>query len=242
MLKIAVCDDEIVFGKKLMEYIGAYMDQKKIAHEIQFFHSGKEFTSLEEKMQEYAIVFLDINMEEMDGIETAKCLRVYCPNTFLVFVTAFIHYTLEGYKVEAIRYILKDASTFEQSMQECLDAILKKMNLKNHGNIFEFVEGKKEISMDQIYYIESNLHKLSFWLDEGQGKKEYTLYGTLNEWEKKLQDARWIRVHQSFLINMQYLFNVRNYLAELTDGSTLPVSKARYKMVRDRFAEYMGEL
>ena len=116
------------------------------------------------------------------------------------------------------------------------------MNLKNHGNIFEFVEGKKEISMDQIYYIESNLHKLSFWLDEGQGKKEYTLYGTLNEWEKKLQDARWIRVHQSFLINMQYLFNVRNYLAELTDGSTLPVSKARYKMVRDRFAEYMGEL
>ena len=127
MLKIAVCDDEIVFGKNVLEYIEQYMEKRQIPYKIQFFDSGKKFVALKEKMQEYAIVFLDINMEEMNGIETAKCMRAYCPDTFLVFVTAFIHYTLEGYKVEAIRYILKDMATFEQSMQECLDTILKKM-------------------------------------------------------------------------------------------------------------------
>lgn len=242
MLKIAVCDDEIIFGKKVLEYIEKYMEKIQIPYKIQFFASGKKFAALKEKMQEYTIVFLDINMEEMNGIETAKCMRAYCPDTFLVFVTAFIHYTLEGYKVEAIRYILKDMATFEQSMQECLDTILGKMRLKNQKSIYDFVEGKKEISVNQICYIESNLHKLTFFLLEREERKKFTLYGTLNDWEKKLQDDRWIRVHQSFLINMQYLLDVRNYFAELTDGSKLPVAKARYKQVRERFAEYMGEL
>lgn len=241
-IKIAVCDDERIFGKKVIDYVASYMDSNNIVCEIDFFHSGKEFAELKEKMQKYTIVFLDINMEEMDGIQTAKCLRTYCTNTFLVFVTAFIHYTLEGYKVEAIRYILKGTQNFEESMQECLDAILQKMKLQNQDNIFDFVEGKKVISLDSIYYIESKLHKLSFWMDDGGEKKEYTLYGTLNEWENKLQDSRWVRVHQSFLINMQYLLDVRNYFAELTDGSSIPVSRARYKRVRDRFAAYIGEL
>lgn len=242
MLKIAVCDDEIVFGKNVLEYIEQYMEKRQIPYKIQFFDSGKKFVALKEKMQEYAIVFLDINMEEMNGIDTAKCMRAYCPDTFLVFVTAFIHYTLEGYKVEAIRYILKDMATFEQSMQECLDTILKKMSLKNQKSIYDFVEGKKEVSTNQICYIESNLHKLTFFLMEREERKRFTLYGTLNDWEKKLQGDRWLRVHQSFLINMQYLLDVRNYFAELTDGSKLPVSKARYKQVREQFAEYMGEL
>ena len=128
MLKIAVCDDEIVFGKNVLEYIEQYMEKRQIPYKIQFFDSGKK------------------------------------------------------------------------------------------------------------------LHKLTFFLMEREERKKFTLYGTLNDWEKKLQDDRWLRVHQSFLINMQYLLDVRNYFAELTDGSKLPVSKARYKQVRDQFAEYMGEV
>lgn len=66
---------------------------------------------------------MDINMEEMDGIDTAKRIRQFHSDTCIVFVTAFISYALEGYKVNAVRYLMKD--TLEAALPECMDAILK---------------------------------------------------------------------------------------------------------------------
>ena len=78
MLKIAVCDDEEIFGKKLYAMISQYLEEKKLFFEIDTFHAGTEFVALGPEMSKYQIVFLDINMDELDGIETAKKLRNYC--------------------------------------------------------------------------------------------------------------------------------------------------------------------
>ena len=98
-------------------------------YEISLFYSGKNFVKLSMNMTKYNIVFLDINMEELNGIETAKRLRVLCKDTFVVFVTAYINYTLEGYKVEAIRYILKNSANLQDSVEECMDTILEKCSI-----------------------------------------------------------------------------------------------------------------
>ena len=75
MLKIAVCDDEEIFGKKIHSLISQYLDEKKLFFEIDTFHAGTEFVALGPEMSKYQIVFLDINMDDLDGIETAKQLR-----------------------------------------------------------------------------------------------------------------------------------------------------------------------
>ena len=116
MIRIAVCDDEVIFAEKVKKIVDKYCTKRQIPFQIDLYQSGKEFIADHVKMMEYHIVFLDINMEEIDGLEAARELRKLCRETYVIFVTAFINYTLEGYKVDAIRYLLKTDKNFEQSM------------------------------------------------------------------------------------------------------------------------------
>ena len=105
IIKIAICDDEKVIINRLRGYIEKYIKKAGLPYKIDIYQSGEEFAALEKAMSGYDIVFMDVNMKEMDGIKTAEDLRKYSDGTFLVFVTGFIEYSLAGYKVDAIRYI-----------------------------------------------------------------------------------------------------------------------------------------
>ena len=129
MFKIAVCDDEEIFRKNIYKIIMKYMDENGCPCEIDEFASGREFISLGINMAKYDIVFLDINMDEIDGMETAQEIRKVSNDIFIVFVTAFISYAVEGYSVNAIRYILKNNEKFAELIFECIDAISKKNEL-----------------------------------------------------------------------------------------------------------------
>lgn len=117
------------------------MTDRGIMLEIDTFSSGKEFVELGIEMVKYKIVFLDINMDELDGIMTAKKIRENSKDMFIVFVTAFVNYTIEGYKVDAVRYILKDNKNLVASVYECMDAIHEKMDYKITWAEFDFCEG-----------------------------------------------------------------------------------------------------
>lgn len=109
------------------------MTDRGIMLEIDTFSSGKEFVELGIEMVKYKIVFLDINMDELDGIMTAKKIRENSKDMFIVFVTAFVNYTIEGYKVDAVRYILKDNKNLFASVYECMDAIHEKWIIRLLG-------------------------------------------------------------------------------------------------------------
>ena len=170
-----------------------------------------------------------------------KKIREYSSEIYIVFVTAYINYSLEGYKVEAIRYLLKNNTNLEASISECMDAILHKMNLVVKKKKFKFNEGEKEINIDNILYIESKLHKLQFYIMEDK-IKIYNLYGTLNELENELKDFHFIRIHQSYLTNLKYIRSVKCYKVLLCNNQELLIPKARYKNVKDAFISYKGEL
>lgn len=240
MIKIAICDDEKAFREKMKSVISEYMIEKQLACQVDLFRAGAKFVELGMDMAQYQIVFLDINMENMDGMETARKMRILCKDTFLVFVTGFINYTLEGYQVEAIRYILKNTPNFKEMIYESLDVICEKMNYLTSAETFEFREGKKTIFVDRIVYIESNLHKLYFCVLQKECEA-YTLYGTLNVIENRLANSNFIRIHQSFLVNFKYIADITNYRVYLQNGKMLPVSKSRYREAKEKFVKYKGE-
>lgn len=240
MFKIAVCDDEKHFRNTVKEYVGRYLKQKGIAYEIDTFSSGEEFVDQGIEMIQYKIIFLDINMNELDGIKTAQKIRELSKDVFIVFVTAYVNYTLEGYKVDAVRYLLKNNVNFDDSINECMDAITLKMNYKEVKKEFKFSEGIKKISLNKILYIESNLHKLEFQVMEDK-LNIYTLYDTLNNMEKELKDEGFIRVHQSFLVNIKHIKSMKRYEVVLSNHTTLAIPKARYKSVNTIFISYKGE-
>lgn len=241
-MKIAICDDEKEFRDLIRVYIEDYLDTKEILYTIDTFDSGEMFLCEGESIPENSIIFLDINMEGMDGITTAKKIRERGINSYIVFVTAYIDYSLEGYKVGAVRYLLKNGYNLQAAMEECLDAILEKKRENNARKKFPFKEGQTEVLFAQILYVESKLHRLEFHILENEKIRIYTMYGTMNELEEELELYHFVRVHQSYLVNLQYIRQVARYKVTLYDDETLSIPKVRYKEVQAVFVAYKGEI
>ena len=177
----------------------------------------------------------------MNDMETAQKIRKVSNDVFIVFVTAFITCAPQGYSVGAIRYILKNNVNFPELIFECMDAISLNMNYVAQKKKFNFNEGTKIVALERLLYIESRLHKLEFYIMEDKLKK-YSIYGKLDELEKELQGNDFIRIHQSYLVNMKHIEKVSRYEALLNNGIKLEIPKARYKFVEETFVLYKGEL
>lgn len=241
MFKIAVCDDENLFTEELKELLSCYMMEKDLVFEIDTYHSGEELVELGIDVVRYTAIFLDINMEKIDGIMTAEMIRKVSREVFIVFVTAYMDYSLEGYRFDVVRYLLKGSANFQGKVSECMDAILDKMHYSVAKRKFDFKEGTKEISLERLLYIESNLHTLEFHVIEDD-MEVYTMNETLNVFEARLAENDFIRVHQSYLVNAKHIRNVVRYNVVLTNGVELPIPKARYTKVKKKFITYQGEV
>ena len=241
MFKIAICDDESLFTEELRELLSGYMTEKGPAFEIDTYSSGEALIELGIKIVQYNVVFLDINMEKVDGIRTAEMIRKVSREVFIVFVTAYVDYSLEGYRLDVVRYLLKGNANFQSKINECMDAIFDKMNYSITKRNFDFKEGSKEISLERLLYIESNLHRLEFHVMEDKGKV-YTMYETLNVLDDMLSENGFIRTHQRYLVNAKHIKNVVRCKVILSNGAELSVPKVRYTEVRKKFIACRGEV
>lgn len=220
MLKIAICDDEKIFAEKIKELLEVYLDSKHIAREINIYTSGIDFVALGENVMEYDIAFLDI---------------------YIAFVTAYINYAPEGYRCNAIRYILKNSNQLAASIYECMDAILDKISSSHKTKTIDFCGGSCEVLVNQIMYIESNKHKLLFHII-GKDPEDYSIYSTLNDVEKEYIEADFLRVHQSYMVNMKYISKLVRYYVILENGERISIPKVRYREVADSYIAYRGRL
>ncbi len=174
MIRIAICDDNEDFRQYEYGLVNDIMYSINCVCETDFFQSGNELLTKGEQVAGYNIILLDINMPGIDGIKTAEKIREYTEEVFIVFVTSFISYALEGYKVGATRYLLKSSESLKRELKECLETITRKLNyfeninsvLREHlacsKHTFGFIEGELKVPLDKIIYIESNLHRLFF--------------------------------------------------------------------------------
>ena len=241
MFRIAICDDESFFAEELKELISGYMMEKGLVFEIDTYSSGEALVKLGIEVVRYTAVFLDINMEKIDGIKAAEKIREVSREVFIVFVTAYVNYSLAGYRLDAVRYLLKSNANFQSTVNECMNAIMEKLNYSVAKREFDFKEGTKEVSLERLLYIESNLHKLEFHIMEDD-MKIYTMYETLNALEDRLAANDFVRIHQSYLVNIKYIKNVVRYKVVLTNGVELVIPKARYTYVKEQFVSYQGEV
>ena len=123
-----------------------------------------------------------------------------------------------------------------------MDAILENMNYEIQTVSFEFKDGKKDIVIDNIVYIESNLHTLRFVMrSASNSKEEFIMIATLNEVEENLKDFGLVRIHQSYLINLSHVKTVNAQLVIMDNGDKLSVSRSKYKSFKEALTRYMGE-
>lgn len=241
MINIAVCDDEEHFRKQIHEMIIQYMKNNGFYYNIDCFPSGKALLELGIELNRYQIIFLDVNMDEVDGLMTAKRIREQNTNVFIVFVTAFVKYSMDGYKVDAVRFLLKNSQNMQEHINECMDTIHHKMNYEATWKEFKFNEGKKRISLDNLLFVESRLHKLEFHIMT-EYMTTYTMYDTLNNIQEYIGSNDFLRCHQSFLVNMKYIKKICHYKVFLYNDISFPIPKAKYRDVHDAYIAYKGEV
>lgn len=228
-MQIAICDDCKKDREILKELLKEYERKKKLQFKIKEYDSGIRLCENERELSDYQLIFLDINMEEEDGMETAMRIREIQPEVHIVLVSAYMNHVLEGYKVRASRFLLKD--NLEHTIRECMDDILREIRLKEWQVQYSFVEGNVTLKVEDIIYVETSRHKNYFYTKD----EVFSIYKKLDEIENELQGYGFVRTHQSYLVNMRYVEKISSYVMKLNTGEELSVPKSRYQEVKRQF-------
>lgn len=174
-------------------------------------------------------------LKEMDGLTVAGHIRKLRGDIPIVFITAFIDYALEGYKVRANRFLIKD--NLEQTFDECMDDICAEIQRKEKAMLFDCVEGRSRIKTSEIVMFEASGRQSIIHTENG----EYHIYRRMDDLEIDLRPHGFLRVHRSYLVNMGFIRNIKNYSVELTSGARFSIPKARYRKVLREYTMIIGE-
>ncbi|MDA3730422.1 LytTR family DNA-binding domain-containing protein [Niameybacter massiliensis] len=234
MIKIAICEDDSQERAKLRRYITAFAAERGAELSVDDYASGEAFLEQWDGAH-YHVLFLDVYMGGMTGIELAKHVRTIDEKVMIIFVTSDTSHALEGYKIHAYDYIIKPI--------QHIDFIHTLQDIMNHiqvddepAFIFPTTGGDLRLKLKDIYYIESNIRKTNIYLDGEQ----YTCQYNINTLEEKLLKSGFIRTHRSFLVNMARLKLIKGNEVFLENGQTVFLSKYKQKEVKVRFMHYLG--
>lgn len=231
MLKIAICDDEKnvcdYIEKRVRDFLAKVDEQADV---VVFFDGAPLIENCKENPSEYDIIFLDIKMKTVNGVDCAKQLRDLGVEALIVFVTSSAEYVFSGYEVKAFRYILKSdlVNAFDRIFGECLKELSKSDDSFYTVKTASFV---KNIPLNDIFYFESNKRVLIVHTKND----EYSFYGKLDQVEKDLEGKDFIRTHQSYFVNARKIKSVSKDSAELLNGEILPVSKSKATAVKNAY-------
>lgn len=233
-MKIAICDDIPQFNLALKKCISTYMRSHEIIEfHIEVYSSGSQLIRSLEK-ERYDFIFLDVDMPQLSGFETAEKVKQTNPDTFIIFATNQEMRMGESFKYSPKDYLLKPVA--QEKINELFDRLfaekMKKtergfytVKIKNDGNIY--------LRLDDIVYFESQGHDLT----AVTGENQYTFLGKLSAVEKELLSKGFIRIHQSYLLNMSYVFKDLGSAVVLKNSQELPVSTKYKKSLSSAFKE-----
>ena len=231
MIHIAICDDE----KHMSDHIRAMASDffRKKNREICFriFSSGEELLSYDGQID---ILFLDIQMKGMDGIETARKLRAFKFRGFLIFITVLKEMVFQSFEVQAYDYLVKpmDKKQFAKTM----DRLYASMQTASEDSLLvqKGYEGRI-IREDEIVFCEIIDRKIYLNLASGD---VVDYYERIENLEAKL-DKHFYRCHRSYLINLKHLKGYKNGTACMDNGKEIPVSRLRSKEFSGVVLQYM---
>ena len=239
MFRIALCDDDAVFLKQEREMTEKFLRSKDIHFEISEFSSGQAMID-ENKIESYDLILLDFEMVGMDGFETAKRIREKSEKTSIAFVTVFFEFAREGYRFDALRYLVKQESTFEKELQDCIQkAIRVKENRRKNTRVFDFVEGPLTVDFENLIYVLSDKHYLDFHVLDGENIRIYKMRAKLAQIQAELDETHMFALARTGqILNLKYVKVVdrKGTIAIQVNNKTLSI----IKLPESRKAEFMS--
>ena len=242
MLSIAVVDDDVNDSDRLKNYIKKYFEEKDRSNgasnecHINVFDCGNEF--LKAFPSGFDIVFLDIEMPGLSGLQTARQLREINANVAIVFVTNMAQYAINGYEVNALDFIVKPVNYFDFALK--LKKILGYCGKLAAKQIALRLSETESAVIDSsiVEYVEVIQHYLVYHTTDG---KEYRTRGTIGQAENMLVPYGFARAAKSFLVNLMHVRSVKGQ--EIYVGNTVVyMGRTKRDSFMEKFGRYVGGL
>ncbi|WP_162300654.1 LytR/AlgR family response regulator transcription factor [Anaerosacchariphilus polymeriproducens] len=235
-MKIAVCEDEKLFQNQIIKLIDKYYHNLDTL--IDTFDSGEEFLKRYQSGYTYDLILLDIEMKKLDGITTAKKLRAFGGNEFIVFLTSHTEFAMEGYEVEAVRFLAKPVK--EEKMFETLKEIDRRME-QRETMLLHTQKEEVIVEIRDIVYIESVRNDVFVFVrNNSEGDKgkyflsEYRVRKRIKDFEMELSKKQFFRCHRSYIINLDYLTSYHAREVTIFSDICLPISRGRDKELKEK--------
>lgn len=224
MLRIAVCDDIPVFVEKVAEYIEMWAGQQHLKVQIKRFTSGEEVLFEQEDIGDFTAIFMDIELNGMDGIEAVTKIREKNSLVSIVFVTQYEQYLKQMIRIYPCQYIAKPVS--QQKVFEAMDKVAKEHKIFYEIFTLEYNKTVTNIALGEVLYFVSEKRKIEVLLGDGQ---RYVFYQKLNQVEEALAyyNHQFFRIHQSYLINCGWVKEYHYGHVIMYNGDRLPISRFR---------------
>lgn len=231
-IRAAVVEDNEKSRNQLIHFLKVFQDRNKIVVHIRDFSDGSEL--MKDFTLDYDIIFLDIEMPELNGMEAARQIRRVDEKVMLVFITNIARYAIHGYEVGAVDFILKPVtySAFQMKLQRLMRQLAQEKERKLTLNINDELY---KVSVSEISYVEVQNHHLLYHLPDQVLK----VRGSMKEAVKSLEECNFVQCNSCYLVNLHEVQAVEENEV-LVNGEYLQISRSKKKAFVQALADYLG--
>ncbi len=236
-IRIAMCDDDSNALPVIAGAVRSAFLAKEIRTEVKCFRSGKRLVEAL-KTERFQLVLLDIDMPEMDGIETGRQIREKYEDVRIIYVSEAENRVFESFQVQPLGFVRK--SNFLNDITSVVQVYIKTCMQEDEGDMLEFAMRTSilRLKRSEVLYIEGSRNYQILHLSETGKTEEVKM--TMEKLEEMLSSKGFIRIHKGFLVNYQYIRRIHTSAVELKDGTELPIGRSKMPEVKAKYLSMIG--
>lgn len=229
MLRIAICDDEKSICNQLEEILERLGREFLENIQIDIFYSGEELCQYLAANNYFDIIFLDIELKIMNGVEVGQTIRDRMLNetTQIIYISGKETYAMELFKIRPLDFIIKPFNY--EKIKEIFKIALR--IIQKNGNIFQYKIGHTtyNVLIKNILYFESRNREII--IHETNATEVF--YGKLKDVHENLRRFKFIQIHKSYLVNYNHVIKLEYHQVTMSSKVLLPISQANRKRIRE---------